>query len=513
MTVPTMTVKTDPLRSMKYISCIAGLVLAGSLAAPAPGHAEIVINQAVTGKTNDKEGVVPPPGGEKETSRSDLLEFLNGDVLHGTFLSVDPKGGTRWQHAAIKQVVEINPGSISKIRLDRPKSTNATPRQICSVRLTNNDELLGELISLDDESLNLETWYAGSLNIPRKMIGYIAPGQAKLASIYEGPGGLEGWTVKGGGGGGRIGMVRGGGGGNSWKYANGAFFSAGNGTIGRDLKLPPLSNIEFDLSWRGYLQLAVSIYSDTLESYGGNSYMMQFNYSSVYMQRMTRNGESSSFGQVEIPAFNQKAKARVSLRSNKETKTISLLIDGAMVKQWTDRGEFASGGGLVFFQQGQGFAKISNLRVSEWDGKFEDQSAASAKSKEDLVKLANNDKISGALKTIKDGKMSFNTAFATLDVPIERVAQIELSGEKSDKVGQKAGDVRAVFVDRGTVTFQLERWDDQQVVGNSPNFGKVKFLPTAFTMIQFNLDKVKTPEGDAGDAGDLGPSDPILFDQ
>jgi hypothetical protein len=498
---------------MKSISRMAGLVLAAWLGAPALGPAEIIINQSATGKSNDKEGVVPPPGGERESSRSDLLEFLNGDVLHGTFLSVDAKGGTRWQHTAIKQVVEINLGSISKIRLDRPKSTNATPRQICSVRLTNNDELLGELISLDDESLNLETWYAGSLSIPRKMIGYIAPGQAKLASIYEGPGGLEGWTVKGGGGAGRIGIVRGGGAGNSWKYANGAFFSAGNGTIGRDFKLPPLSNIEFDLSWRGYLQLAISIYSDTLESYGGNSYMMQFNYSSVYMQRMTRNGESSSFGQVEIPAFNQKAKARVSLRSNKETKTISLLIDGAIVKQWTDRGEFASGGGLVFFQQGQGFAKISNLRISEWDGKFEDQSAASAKSKEDLVKLANNDKISGALKTIKDGKMSFNTAFATLDVPIERVAQIELSGEKSDKVGQKAGDVRAVFVDRGTVTFQLERWDDQQVVGNSPNFGKVKFLPTAFTMIQFNLDKAKTPEGDAGDAGDLGPSDPILFDQ
>ena len=73
--------------------------------------------------------------------------------------------------------------------------------------------------------------------------------------------------------------------------------------------------------------------------------------------------------------------------------------------------------------------------------------------------------------------------------------------------------VGLVAPDRGTVTFQLERWDDQQVVGTSPNFGKVKFLPTAFTMIQFNLDKAKTVDSDAGEAGDTGPSDLILFDQ
>ena len=490
---------------MKTFTSFLGLALAlaGSV------HAEIVIQKETIAKPADTGITVPPPASGTDSVRSDSVELLNGDVLHGTFLSIDTKNGARWQHPAVKQVMEMNAASIAKIRLERPKSTNASPRQTCSVRLTNGDELLGELISLDEEKLILETWYAGTLTLPRKMVSSLSPGLARVSNVFEGPTGIEGWKISGNGGGRfiRNGVMTTTGGG-AWKYNNGAFYSSGNGSVGRDVKMPPVSNTEFDLNWRGYLQLNIALYTDTLEGYGGNCYMLSLNYTSVNMQRMSKNGDSGSFGQADLQALNQKTKAHFSIRVNKEQKTISLLMDGALVKQWTDRADFAgSGTGLLFYQQGQGFVKVSNIRVTDWDGKFEEPSGKAGKTKDDLVKLVNNDKISGTLKSIKDGKMTFETTFAPLTVPIERIDQIDLSTEKSEKAPANPTDVRVVFAGRGTLTLQLERWDDQQVSGSSSNFGKAKFSPAAFALIQFNLDKQKPepemvePAGDGGGPG------------
>ncbi|MST93856.1 MAG: hypothetical protein EXS33_01035 [Pedosphaera sp.] len=477
---------------MKKIILLPGLAVA--LAGFA--CAEIVILKDGPGKTPDAPGIdVPPPASNPEAARGDTLELLNGDVLHGTFISLDSKNGARWQHPSVKQVMELNPAGIGRIKLDRPKSTNAAPRQTCAARLTNGDELVGELVMLDDDKLILETWYAGTLTLPRKMVQSLSPGLSRLSSVFEGPTGPEGWTIKGTGGGGFRAM-RPGREGGSWKFSNGGFTSVGQGSVGRDVKLPAMSNIEFDMSWRGYLQLNLAFYTDTLDGYAGNCYLLSMNYTSLNLQRMSRTGDSGSFGQAEVPSLNQKTKAHFSLRVNKEQKTIALLMDGALIKQWTDRGDFAgSGTGLLFNQQGQGFVRVSNIRVTTWDGKFEESTGKTAKSKDDLVRLVNNDKISGTLKSIKDGKMNFETAFAPLSVPLDRIDQIDLAGEKAEKAASGANDVRVSFGDRGSVTFQLERWDDQQVTGSSLNFGKARFSPAAFSSIQFNLDKQK-PEQD-----------------
>ncbi len=485
---------------------VLALALAGFV------RAEIVIQKEAPGKTPENPGIdVPPPASNAEAARGDTLELLNGDVFHGTFISLDSKNGARWQHPSVKQVMELNPAGIGRIKLERPKSTNAAPRQTCAARLTNGDELVGELVSLDDDKLVLETWYAGTLTLPRKMVQSLSPGLSRLSSVFEGPTGPEGWTIKGTGGGGFRGL-RGGREGGSWKFSNGGFSSVGQGSVGRDVKLPAMSNTEFDMNWRGYLQLNIAIYTDTLEGFGGNCYLLSFNYTSVNLQRMSRNGDSGSFGQAELPALNQKSKARFSIRVNKEQKTIALLMDGALVKQWTDRGDFAgSGTGLLFYQQGQGLVKVGNMRVTTWDGKFEETTGKTAKSKDDLVRLVNNDKISGTLKSIKDGKMNFETAFAPLSVPLDRIDQIDLAGEKAEKATSGANDVRVVFGDRGSVTFQLERWDDQQVTGSSLNFGKARFSPAAFSSILFNLDKQKT-EAEIFDSGEGGPGGGLLID-
>ena len=494
-----------------------GIAFLLALVQPRPAYAEVVVSNSPseTAATNSAGTMASPPADGRGPGRLEVLEFLNGDKLHGSFVSVDTQRGVVWRHPFMKQPLAITLASLAKVKLDRPgtphSDTNATVRAggegraRCNVRLFNRDELQGDLLALDAERLTFATWYAGTLNIPRQLISSILPGLAQGTTVFEGPTGLEGWTIRGGG------MRRGLNAASPWRFTSGAFICTSSGSIGREFNLPPMANVEFDLNWRRYLQFAVSVFTDNLESYGGNAYMFQFNNVSAYVQRMSRNGDSSSFGQAELPGFNQKTKAHFSIRANKEQKTLYLLVDGVLVKQWTDTAEFSPGNGLLFFQQGQSFVKISDLRISEWDGKFEAPGAPALKAKQDSVRLANTDQITGTLQSIRDGKMSFKTSFATLDVPMDRVAHIEFSRPAAENSPPAPGLVRAQFAGGGSVTFQIERWDGQQVTVSSPSFGQAKFAATAFATLQFNLDQQKT-ESETNEPDDAGGSDALIME-
>jgi hypothetical protein len=436
----------------------------------APGKPGIEVPKPKDASANST-AETPKPG------LGDALRFTNKDLLHGSLLGIDKENGVRWQSPEAKEPIVFKTASLSEIRLDSRKPPANAAQQTHAVALTNSDELPGSIVSLDDKTLVLDTWYAGKLSIPRTMIKRITPLRSTGSAIFEGPTSLEGWSV------GRQG------GGKSWSYRDGALIGTNYGMIGRDVKLPGVANIEFDVSWRGNPQLSVCFYSDRTDSIS-NCYMLQVNSGYSYLQRYSRNGGSNNLGEVQLQNIMRKDKTRISLRTNKETKTIWLLVDGKVTKQWTDPGDWAGGGtSLVFNCQPGALVKISNIKVTSWDGKFEEPRGADAKAPEDMVKLENKDKVSGKLKSIADGKAQFASSYAELTIPLERVEEIAMSNAGAETAKRAAGDVRAYFAERGSVTVQLEKWDEKEAVASSPNFGKATFSPSAFQRIQFNLDQ------------------------
>ncbi len=486
---------------MKRLLALASVTIAlGQLSA------EIVITPTRPAEaTKEKPGIIVP--GPKDTAtaasqkRPETIVLVNGDTLQGAFLSFDSKGVMRWQHPAVKLPIELDGASISKVKLEGAKVRELAAKENCSVKLLNGDELLGELLTMDAEKLTIDTWYGGTITIPRNAVGQISPGLGKISTLYEGPTGMEGWTGRNPnvpeGGGIRVGRIIAGGKPNAlsgWQYQNDAFFTSSAGAqIGRNIKLATQSNIEFDVAWRGYFQLAIHLYTDKIEQYSGNAYILGLNPNNIYLQRMTTQEGQNNLGNAQLQTLQQKTSAHISIRVNKDQKTIALLVDNVLVQQWKENGDFAGkGSGLMFVSQGQGAVKISGIRVTEWDGKIPaNLPAASGKIAEDFARLVNNDSISGALKGIKDGKIAFTTSFASLDIPLERVGQIELAQAKPTKPALVPGEVRATFAGRGSITFTLESWDANQVSGYSPNLGRVKFSPAAFSQIEFNLDKQK----------------------
>lgn len=436
-----------------------------------------------TGETSPENALRPVAGRE-------ALLFRNGDRLYGALQSLAPTTGVRWQHSDAEQVIDFLPDNVAEIHFpSRPRPLPAGTAS-CRVQLNNQDELEGSSIRLDSENALLQTWYAGEITIPRRSILVIKPVPPEGATLFQGPTGLEGWTI------GKVVSALGDAG--EWKYRNGAFYATNAASIARDLKMPDEALIEFDLAWKGVFQLAIALFTDYLQPINlankdtepdfAGFYSLQLNSFSANLLPVKKNDPLRYLGQISVPAFNQRNAAHVEIRASKSKRSVSLLVDGQLIKQWVDTEEFAGQGkGMRFVHQGQGRLKLSHLKVSEWNGQMEDSPAVATDARQDVVRLRNGDKVEGHVKLVDTNNVQVSNAGTDLDIPLVRVKRIELAGSRPDAIGKTSETARAIFCRGGAVTFELERWEPGKVLGQSPNFGKLTFDPAAFSKVELRL--------------------------
>lgn len=403
----------------------------------------------------------------------DIIQFSNGDSLHGKLILIDGLKTIVFKSPEAKNEIEFYTTNVTEIQL--VKKTNQLNNPIgCAVKLVNGDELPGNLVSLDKDELLLKTWYGGDLKIKRNTIRSVMFLRESGGVIYDGPLGLEGWTTSRG----RMG----------WQYSDGAFITSRPSHMGRDLKLPVRIKISFNAEWQGGLFLMIGIFADNPDEIYSNSYIMQFSGSYVHVQRIRRGGGSTNIGQAEVYQLTTKNKASCEIYADREKRMISLFINGTFVKQWKDNNETPVNGTCFHLQQQSvNTIKITNLRIEEWDGRLDRQLAGEGTPLDaDAVELINKDKISGTLISIKDGKVKFNTSFAEMEIPLERVYSFELSDKTAAKIQRSKSEIVAYFVGKGSVSFEPEKWTTNAVTGVSKSFGKFKFSPEAFSRILFN---------------------------
>ncbi len=418
------------------------------------------------------------------------LFFSNGDFLFGNLDSIGRDKSVVWRRDDALAPIEFSGTNITEIKFASGKKSNPAGTNLCRLHLRNGDFLEGDLLQLNREEIVLETSFAGKMAFPRKRAHALESLPPEREPIFVGPSGLEGWTM------GKVTAVAAGEAGE-WKYANGAFYATHSASIARDMKLPDMARIEFDLAWKGMLQTAIALYTknlqpvnlaskDTEPDFGG-FYSLQINSFMATLMPVKKNEPLKYLGQIPVPTLSQKTRAHFEVLVNKKRANIVLLADGILVKEWIDADGFAgSGTAMRFVQQGgQGSLKLSNLRIAEWNGKRDEKSTNAPSTKDDLARLLNGDKVSGTLESFRDGKITISTGGSKLDVPLNRVSEIQFAGEKSEEPPGIGLNVRAFFAGGGRITFRVDHWD-KSVVGESPNFGRATFLPAAFERVQIN---------------------------
>ena len=191
---------------------------------------------------------------------------------------------------------------------------------------------------------------------------------------------------------------------------------------------------------------------------------------------------------MNISKIAQKRNARFQILTDSDKATISLFANGSLLHTWTDpKGFGGKGKGLLFYPQSQYPMKVRNILVTQWNGQMPSQNSDPDTQKQDIIRLANGDKVTGKLVGIKNGETSFKTEFATLTVPINRIQHLTLGTEDQGRARRRENDVALKFHGGGSMTIALEGFKDGTFMGKSENFGTISADAAAFGLMTFNI--------------------------
>lgn len=445
--------------------------------------------------------VVAQPGAENAGGAvgSGVLELLNADRLTGTLESMDAKAGLlSFRHQNMRDTI-----AISLIGVDRFNAASRPSAPVSAskwaVELTNGDLLRGDVVSLDDKKLELETWYAGRLRIDRALVRS-ASHMAGMGVVYEGPGNAEGWKAPRG----------------KPRFADNGVDMSSNVMIGRELdRMPPKSRIDFELRWFAYCYFMCNFYADQPASADGNSGAYMFTLqgnSRIELNRTTPNSGQTRIGTANIQGLendNQQYKARISIFTDLENRKVLVYVNDKPVADWTDPQPFAGKGKSITFASMQGNPmSLRGVRVSEWDGRAPSAGSpapAAGGAKGEVLSLQNGDTLSGELKTIREGKAQVGTSFGNLDIPVDRVDFITFAKNEA-RARRTKGDVKLTLWDESIVTLDISSLSNGSFEGKSENMESMKVPLSGVRSAQWNLyskrkDKPEDEKPDGSQAG------------
>ncbi len=424
---------------------------------------------------------------EPSDAPTQAVLFRTGDMLPGKVESLVPGKELRWIHPDAEKPIRFRADNLAQIA---NRSTRHPPEkggQPCVAVFTNLDEMRGDFVSFDATNLVLRTWHAGLVTIPRDRVRLIRPIPTHFKTAYAGPTGIEDWTI------GNVHIDDAG----EWTYANGAFYATKAASIARIVNLPDKSTLEFDIAWRETFNVAIALYTDYLhpislrnketEPAFGGFYSLQINPRTVNLLHVTKREPLRYLGPLAVTAFAQKSKARITIRCDKSRHSVSLFIDGQMIKQWIDdRGFGGEGRGIRLVHQGIGSVRVSNLRVTEWDGRFDVPPSLPPNSAQDVTLTSAGQRVFGHVETIRPDVVIMRIGGGTKTIPWRDAAHIELAPAKAAPLTPEAGMVRGWFEPQRSVKFRLEKWENGRITGTSPNFGTVAFDADAFQQVEFS---------------------------
>ncbi|MDE2679983.1 MAG: PDZ domain-containing protein [Verrucomicrobiota bacterium] len=280
-----------------------------------------------------------------------------------------------------------------------------------------------------------------------------------------------------------------------WEFDNGSFISKGTGyIIGKELKWPPMASVDFDLEWERDIALDVMLCTDRLHSISyQNAYLLRLTGGPSYLYRHTSVGEgdlqNTSLGSGN-PAWGSARKAHVSIRVDRRTATIALLVNERLVRKWVDKAGFAGKGSVLqFYPRTDSRMAIHNLRVSEWNGRLPKAGPSVGQAgAEDALQLHKGDQLTGQILTIAQGKLNLKSDFGDIDIPLGKIANISFAKKKEKAPEPKPNEPQAKSFNlgrMGKVSGNLLEWSPKAVRVNSSVLGELNLTPSIINSVQF----------------------------
>ena len=167
---------------------------------------------------------------------SALIHLTNGDYATGRFADSPGSGRLAWQSAAFLAPFEFPTQTVNTIQFPVPAKL-AQPEGTYCFELAGSDMLFRAFVALQGDAAEIEVSGIGRLHVEKSLLRRMYRWQGGTELLFSGPSGVKGWAT--------LGTAK------AWREESGHLRSDQSGAIlQRDLKLPTLARIEFELSWK-----------------------------------------------------------------------------------------------------------------------------------------------------------------------------------------------------------------------------------------------------------------------
>lgn len=471
-------------RTAILLACACSFLAMAGLQA----RAEIQLPDAPAPAPAPKPVTPPAPAPKAAVPFSDRMLLGNKDVFHGDFLGFSEAGGVVWKHQDSEASFTLKPANLDRIELNQT-TPRSEPGDIL-VRFNNGDTLVGRLTEYTPEQTTVETWFAGKMSFKSDTIRSLSPSGGNPDFLIQGFGKPTDWKTFNG----NPGDV---------KIADDKLSVNNNSGAARELPFPAKFKLDMDLPQSANRAPFIGILAEQPDR-NSNCYAIQINNNYVSVSRMSQNGGGRGMNNFQF--VNNKRTVHLSICGDADAKTLYFYINDKLAGTVTDGAAFPKGKHLCLTGW-NGEQKFSNLALSAWGGPSDTVGGVPAMPEKDSATLGNKDQVSGKLLAIRGGKASFQTEFATMEIPLERVKRMDLSKLSNRSPKPANNDILFCFNNTDHLTVHLGTIKDGKAAVNSETFGNFTLDLNAAKKLLFNLNApFRTKAGDEADEeeGDEG---------
>lgn len=287
---------------------------------------------------------------------ADQLSLQGGDQLTGKVLEIAEKSRISFETPNATDPLQLKGSAVESIQFEfePPRNIPQTER----VLLRNGDSIPGELLSLDNEYLDLRTWFAGDLHIPRSAVTSVAFGVAPHNLAFHGPNGEEGWK-----------------GNENWDFRDHTLSSSKRGIIYRRDILPEQFILRFKLDWETNPNFRFYFCDDFLQRNGDTDrYYFEINTGGMQLKRQATGNKnrrwSPLYSSQRRPESFPDHGMEIEIRVDRQGRMLYIYVDGEDEGRLDDPiGEIPAGTGIMLESLAGGDMRniVSGIEIYHWD--------------------------------------------------------------------------------------------------------------------------------------------------